>query len=216
MQLSLSEAENFWWMVNRNDWLGVQGFARRMMRAGAPGLLKRYRRAVDRIAAHFRDSFFRSPWSSEWSPDKIQEHRQIIAWFCHEFGSAGPLIADITDVREKGHSPRSLLYFIVTDRGRRASRWDKLLGEKRQAEWQQFKSTENTGAKQSTAVTDIMAPAIKKLSTGSVKDLAHKMMIRAARSDFNAAVKRGDTDAANQVRNKIHALTGVDIANQDT
>jgi len=216
MQISLHEIEHLFWMIDRNDWLGVQGFARRMMRAAAPGLLKKYPRAVDRIEAHFRDSFDLPPWSSDWNPDKVQEHRKIIAWFCREFGSAGPLIADITAVRMRKLKPRSLAYFLVTAKGMKASRWDKLLGEKRQAEWQQFKSTENVDAKQSTAVTDKIAPAIKQMSTGSVKDMAHEMMIRAARSEFNAAVKSGDTDAANRVRNKIHALTGVDIAIQNS
>ncbi len=208
MNLSLKEAERLLWMIDRNDWLGILGLAKHFLRVGSSGLLKKYKRAIERVESHFKDSFSISAWSDKWLPDKILEHRRIIAWFCREFGSAGPLIADITLARKKGLKPRSLVYFMVAEKGRRASRWDLLLSVKRKADWEMQKNEENRcGA-------EIFTMLQQKAEKKPLVYPMHAVIIRAATTEFNNAVKSGNLREATGIKAKVISLTGIDISKE--
>ena len=206
MNLSLTETERLIWMIQRNDWLGVRGFAVYMMRAGSSGLMKKYDRAVKRIESHFKDSTGRQPWSNEWSTEKIYDHRKLIAWYIRELDNAGPLIADITAARK--NKPRSLAYFLVTGQGKKASRWDLLLNANRQTEWDKLKAEENRIAEELAEKSEALASI--KPSYDPLKDF----WLRAARTDFHAAVKSGNLREAEKIARKVHAQTGVNLADE--
>ena len=202
MKLSLSETERLIWMIKRNDWLGVKSFAIRMLRAGSSVLMKKYKRPVERIESHFSDSNRRPPWPPEWSSEKVFEHKKLIAWYICKLGNAGPLIADITEARK--NKPRSLAYFLVTYKGKKASRWDLLLNEHRLTQWDKTKTEENRIAEELAEKSNV------KPSYDPLQDF----WIRSARSEFLAAVKSGNLREAEKIARKVHAQTGVNLAEE--
>lgn len=206
MNLSLTETERLLWMINRNDWLGVKGFAVRMLHAGSSGLMRKFKIAVDRIESHFRDSTGKPPWSGDWSQEKIDEHRHLVAWYIRELGSAGQLIADITAARK--NKPRSLAYFLVTYKGKKASRWDMLINMNRQTAWDKLKAEENR-------VAEELAEKAQQQKVGRpARDPLKDFWLRAARADFQAAVKSGNLREAEKIARKVHAQTGVNLVTE--
>jgi len=183
MNLSLTEATRLVWMIRENDWLGVRNLSMHMLRAGSDGLLRKYKDAVRRTETHFRESFQQPAWSPDWSDDRILDHRRMIAWLCRGFGSAGPLIADITAARKDGKRPLSLVWFMISDKGKRASRWDLLLGAKREREWEDQKAEENQ-------IAHDMKRKVKPLAN-SMQLVQNELLIKGGVADYKAALADG-------------------------
>lgn len=204
MRLSTLELERLAWLTESGHYLGALNFFKHLLRVNTKGLRAKYAGALERVEHHFHDAFRKSAWPSLWLPEKVAEHQRLVLWFIKEFGNAAPLIADINAVRAKGVKPRSLAYFLVADKGKRASRWDLLLGDKIQADWQTVKDEERRWADDHQSAID------NRQST--IDNPMHEMVIRSARADFQAAVKCLDEREATKIRKKIFALYRVDLA----
>lgn len=212
MRLSSREISYLTWLIAENDWDGVVNFGQAMMSRNGSALRRKYKRAVERIEAHFKDCFNLPAWKPGLHAFRLEERRDRIAWYVHQFGSAGPLIDDLNNARSQRLRPKTLNYFLVSDGGRKNCRWSMLLTDKRRAEWQKVKAEEIAWGEK---MRDAHSPLAQRggIQGGDPQlSIQTQLILRSARSDFNAAIKNNRLKQAADLRAKIQSLYNVDLA----
>ncbi len=99
--------------------------------------------AVARVEAVFRQCAGTEPWPSDLSDQHRQFWRLKLAGLLVEL----PVALVIDDLKATAAGKGSLIYYMSSDRGTRASRWEMLLCDHREAEWQKVKQEEKEAAK---------------------------------------------------------------------
>lgn len=210
MNLSLSETERLLHLVRIHDWQGVEGFAVLMQKRMGEGLYKKFALAVERIEIYFQKHTLAPAWPRDWPPEKIQEHQLKLCWFVRNFKSVAPLLRDINLAFDCSLTPHSLAYFMVTDKGRKTSRWELLLAAKREAEWALLKEEENQWAHELDKQTHSRTAA-----QPHNLDPATRLWLHAARAEYQSLLKAGDVARALLLANKALNLAGVDVTNSN-
>lgn len=86
---------------------------------------KQHRHGVQiaRIEQYFRQTAGREPWPADFKPGQLIHFRELLGGLLDEM----PLRQLLEDLKAEAVGKQSLLYFLSTDQGRRASRWEMLL-----------------------------------------------------------------------------------------
>jgi hypothetical protein len=211
MNQTTMELSKLAWLIEHNRWLGVLSHARHMVAVSGSGLRHKFGSALVRVETRFHQLFKTHPWPSDWLPSRLAENQNLILWYIREFGDASPLLADMMAVYNRSLKPRSLAYFLVAEKGKRASRWELLLNDKIQADWQAVKADEARWAADHQSTIDNRQSSIDNRQS-TIDNPLNQIIIRSARADFTAAVKNCDVREASKIRNKIFALYRVDLA----
>jgi len=211
VDVTSEEYEYCAWCFDTHDWLGLRSFADRMIRASSRGSYQKWGASVDRLEAYFTQHFHKPAWSTDgecWSPERIQEARFLLVQFIAAFGSLKPLCDDILAAVNSGARPYNLLYFIAR-KDHQTSRWDMLISDKRERDWQRVKEEEANVARQLDKEDSPLATLLKSMSA-SFNTPADKFWITAARSSYKAALLLDNIREAERIKAKL-ATFGVEV-----
>lgn len=102
-------------------------------------LQHRHQQQIGRIEQYFRQHAGREPWPENFQPGQLIHFREVLGGLLDTV----PLKLLLEDLKTECGDKQSLLYFLSTDQGKRASRWEMLavLERERQieAEKQKFR-----------------------------------------------------------------------------
>lgn len=101
----------------------------------------RHGQQIVRVEQYFRDVNGRSPWPLDMTPQDRQYWQGKLGGLLSEL----PLARILADLKANP-GKQNLVYFLSTDRGARASRWEMLLVTHREEAWQAAKTKEKQDA----------------------------------------------------------------------
>ncbi len=86
------------------------------------GLNHRHRQQIERIEQYFQQVSGRPAWPGNFQPGQLIHFRDVLGQLCE----CVPLAKLLDDLKAEAGGRNSLLYFISTEQGKRASRWEML------------------------------------------------------------------------------------------
>ncbi|MDD5089059.1 MAG: hypothetical protein PHI18_09735 [bacterium] len=105
------------------------------------------RNQIARVEAVFQREAKRSAWPADLSSADLIHWRGTLGGLLGEL----PLARVIDDLQATAQGKQSLIYYLSSEGGKRASRWEMLLCEHREKEWQEAKVHEGQMAKRRMA-----------------------------------------------------------------
>ena len=120
---------------------------------------------IQRVEQVFSQISGRPPWPQDATTQQLNSWRGIIGGILHEW----PLAKAIDDLNATAREVRDLRYYIISDGGERASRWDMALCTHREIEWQKRKSEEAQQAREFFEGAPIQTPPYPPVNGGGME-----------------------------------------------
>ena len=119
--------------------LEAEARLRELNAARRHGLQHRHKFQIERIESYFRQHAGRDPWPANFQPGQLIHFREVLGGLLDTV----PLKLLLEDLKAECGDKQSLLYFLSTEQGKRASRWEMLAVDCRErqieAERQKFR-----------------------------------------------------------------------------
>ena len=124
--------------IKRGEWGAVRGYAQHRWNKDGYALLKKYRKAVDRVLQVFIEEK-NYPDSNLVTISTEQEKK--IAYYIHHLGIEA-IIDDIRKACRENKRIRTINYFLTSEGGKKTGRWGMMYFDKMNVEWQKQKEAE--------------------------------------------------------------------------
>lgn len=104
------------------DSFQAEAVLREVNAARRHGLNHRHGTQIQRIEGYFREHSGRPPWPTDFQPGQLIHFREVLGGLLE----CAPLKTYLEDLKATCHERNSLLYYLSTEQGKRASRWEML------------------------------------------------------------------------------------------
>ncbi len=124
------------WELLRLETFAAEARLREINAARRHGLQHRHGQQIRRIEEYFERCAGRGAWPADFQPGQLIHFREVLGGLL----SMAPLRIYLDDLKADAGVRRSLLYYLSTEQGKRASRWEMLALAHKQTEYESEKA----------------------------------------------------------------------------